>query len=111
MKKGEQVWLFLERCRKVGAELGVSGNSSTQAANGAGGLGAAAQAAAKKKSKKDSRKEWARIGVDDLMMVRGDVIVPHVSTSSLQLVTSEISANKDTALRVVLLHRQSSPEP
>ncbi|EMC91849.1 hypothetical protein BAUCODRAFT_307758 [Baudoinia panamericana UAMH 10762] len=44
MKKGDQIWLFLERARKVGAE---------------------------------TRKDWARIGVDDLMVVRNDLIVPH----------------------------------
>ncbi|KAK3712779.1 hypothetical protein LTR37_008869 [Vermiconidia calcicola] len=49
MKKGDFVWLFLDRARKVGA------------AGGGGG----------------ARKDWARIGVDDLMVVRGDVVVPH----------------------------------
>jgi protein FAM50 len=57
MKKGDYVWLFLERARKVGA------------AGGGGDRG--------------SRKDWARIGVDDLMIVRGDLIVPHVSVHSL----------------------------
>ena len=66
LKKGDHIWLFLERCRKVGAELGVSGGAS-----GAGnGLGS---------TKNDNRKAWARVGVDDLMCVRGNVIVPHVS--------------------------------
>lgn len=65
VKKGDHIWLFLERCRKVGAELGVAGGGS-----GSGG-GA--------KSKNDSRREWARVGVDDLMCVRGEVIIPHVS--------------------------------
>ncbi|KAJ5159484.1 uncharacterized protein N7482_006488 [Penicillium canariense] len=59
VKKGDPVWLFLDRCRKVGAELGAGG------ANGAS------------KARKDSRREWARISVDDLMLVKGDVIVPH----------------------------------
>ncbi|KAJ5239085.1 hypothetical protein N7468_003704 [Penicillium chermesinum] len=59
VKKGDPIWLFLDRCRKVGAELGVGG----------GGDGAA-------KAKKNNRREWARISVDDLMLVRGDVIVP-----------------------------------
>ncbi|QIW99115.1 hypothetical protein AMS68_004633 [Peltaster fructicola] len=49
MKKGDQIWLFLERARKVGAELG-----KTNAA----------------------RKDWARISVDDLMLVRQDLILP-----------------------------------
>lgn len=60
VKKGDHVWLFLDRCRKVGAEMGVRG------ANGA------SQA-------KNTRREWARVSVDDLMLVKGDVIVPHVS--------------------------------
>ncbi|KAI1977577.1 hypothetical protein LOZ53_000204 [Ophidiomyces ophidiicola] len=59
VKKGDPVWLFLDRCRKVGAELGVAGA-------GGGGRG-----------RKDNRREWARVGVDDLMLVRGDVIIPH----------------------------------
>lgn len=56
IKKGEFVWVFLDRSRKVGAELGV----------GEGNLAS-------------TRKEWARVSVDDLMMVRGSVIIPHVS--------------------------------
>ncbi|KKA17804.1 hypothetical protein T310_8249, partial [Rasamsonia emersonii CBS 393.64] len=55
----DPVWLFLDRCRKVGAELGVSGTQN-------GG-----------RVKKDSRREWARVGVDDLMLVRGEIIIPH----------------------------------
>ena len=51
VKKGDLVWLFLDRARKVGAE--VSGNDR-------------------------SRREWARVSVDDLMLVRGDIIIPHV---------------------------------
>jgi protein FAM50 len=54
IKKGDYVWVFLDRSRKVGAELGVG-------------------------EKANSRREWARVGVDDLMMVRGSIIVPHVS--------------------------------
>lgn len=60
VKKGNHIWVFLERCRKMGAELGVSGSGGAS------------------KSKNDNRKEWARVGVDDLMCVRGEVIVPHV---------------------------------
>jgi protein FAM50 len=55
VKKGDYVWVFLDRSRKVGADLGVG-------------------------EKANSRREWARIGVDDLMMVRGSIIVPHVSS-------------------------------
>jgi protein FAM50 len=54
VKKGDYVWVFLDRSRKVGADLGVG-------------------------EKANSRREWARIGVDDLMMVRGSIIIPHVS--------------------------------
>jgi protein FAM50 len=68
IKKGDHIWLFLDRCRKVGAELGVSGG-------GAGGTSNSG------KSKSDSRREWARVGVDDLMLVRGELIIPHVSIS------------------------------
>lgn len=53
IKKGEHVWLFLDKARKMGAELGVGGDKS--------------------------RREWARVGVDDLMLVRGEIIIPHVS--------------------------------
>lgn len=57
VKKGDYVWVFLDRSRKVGAELGVG-------------------------EKVNSRREWARVGVDDLMLVRGSIIVPHVSAST-----------------------------
>jgi len=50
VKKGDHVWLFLDRARKVGAERGVGSDTG--------------------------RKGWARISVDDLMLVKGDVIVP-----------------------------------
>ena len=70
VKKGDHVWLFLERCRKVGAELGVSGS-------GTGSNSAGPGSAAQKKSRENSRKQWARVGVDDLMLVKGEVIVPH----------------------------------
>lgn len=59
VKKGDPVWLFLDRCRKVGAELGVGGNSSAS------------------KGRKDNRREWARVSVDDLMLVKRDIIIPH----------------------------------
>ncbi|KAM5462767.1 hypothetical protein MauCBS54593_007838 [Microsporum audouinii] len=59
VKKGDPVWLFLDRCRKVGAKLGLAG---------AGGAA---------RGRKDHRREWARVGVDDLMLVRGGIIVPH----------------------------------
>ncbi|KAL8931727.1 MAG: hypothetical protein Q9211_006769 [Gyalolechia sp. 1 TL-2023] len=56
VKKGDYIWLFLDRSRKVGAELGVGGGE-----------------------RNSSRREWARVGVDDLMLVRGEIIIPHVS--------------------------------
>lgn len=56
VKKGDHIWVFLDRSRKVGAELGVGGGE-----------------------KASNRREWARVGVDDLMLVRGEVIIPHVS--------------------------------
>ena len=67
VKKGDHAWVFLDRSRKVGAELGVGGG-------GSGGGGAGARAA----EKSSSRREWARVSVDDLMLVRGEVIIPHV---------------------------------
>ena len=55
VKKGDHVWLFLDRSRKVGAELGVGGGE-----------------------KATSKREWARVGVDDLMLVRGEILIhPH----------------------------------
>ena len=54
VKKGDHVWLVLDRSRKVGAELGVGGGEKAK-----------------------SRNEWARVGVDDLMLVRGEIIIPH----------------------------------
>jgi protein FAM50 len=56
VKKGDFVWQFLDKSRKVGADLAVG-----------------------EKEKANARREWARVGVDDLMMVRGNVIIPHVS--------------------------------
>lgn len=53
VKKGDHIWLFLDKARKVGAELGVGGDNG--------------------------RRNWARVSVDDLMLVRGEVILPHVS--------------------------------
>ncbi|KAK7955788.1 XAP5 domain-containing protein [Apiospora aurea] len=52
VKKGDFTWIFLDKSRKVGAELGVG-------------------------EKTNARREWARIGVDDLMLVRGGLIIPH----------------------------------
>ncbi|KAK6428126.1 hypothetical protein LTR95_015733 [Oleoguttula sp. CCFEE 5521] len=57
LKKGDFIWLFLEKARKLGAELAETGKGP----GGAGGR----------------RSEWARISVDDLMIMRGEMIVPH----------------------------------
>jgi protein FAM50 len=54
VKKGDPIWVFLDKARKVGAETGGGGGDK-------------------------SRREWARVGVDDLMLVREEVIIPHVS--------------------------------
>jgi protein FAM50 len=65
VKKGDATWLILERGRKMGAELGQANNedgSSSGARVSAGG---------------SSRRAWARVGVDDLLLVRGSTIVPH----------------------------------
>ncbi|KAF2276160.1 XAP5-domain-containing protein [Westerdykella ornata] len=51
VKKGDNIWLFLDKARKVGAELGVGGDKG--------------------------KREWARVSIDDLMLVRGEVILPH----------------------------------
>lgn len=93
VKKGDHIWLFLDRCRKVGAELGVSGG-------GAGGTSNSG------KSRNDSRREWARVGVDDLMLVRGELIIPHVSISSIprehhQLTTDLSTTSSTTSLQIV----------
>ncbi|KAI0967261.1 XAP5-domain-containing protein [Xylaria arbuscula] len=52
VKKGDFVWQFLDKSRRFGADLGVG-------------------------EKANARREWARVGVDDLMMVRANVIIPH----------------------------------
>jgi len=61
VKKGDFVWVFLDKSRKVGADLGVGGEKTANV-----------------------RREWARVGVDDLMLVRGTIIIPHVSFLYLQ---------------------------
>ncbi|KAI0482040.1 XAP5-domain-containing protein [Xylariaceae sp. FL0804] len=50
VKKGDHMWVFLDRARKLGANLSA---------------------------KATSRKQWARVSVDDLIMIRGNVIIPH----------------------------------
>lgn len=88
VKKGEQIWLFLERCRKLGAEIGVSSEGSVEG----GGS----------KQRVEGKKSWARIGVDDLMLIRGDIIIPHVR-GPMFMKEPQLTA---TALRIPLLHSQ-----
>lgn len=52
VRKGDYIWVFLDRSRKAGAELKIG-------------------------ERANSKRQWARIGVDDLMLVRGDIIIPH----------------------------------
>jgi protein FAM50 len=59
--KGDFVWKFLDASRKVGAEVGAGVDGE------------------KGKSDARARREWAKVGVDDLMMVRGEIIIPPVS--------------------------------
>ncbi|KAL2158868.1 hypothetical protein VTH06DRAFT_4060 [Thermothelomyces fergusii] len=54
VKKGDFVWLFLDKSRKVGARLGVGADKVVNA-----------------------RRDWARVSVDDLLLVRGTIIIPH----------------------------------
>ncbi|KAI9675226.1 MAG: hypothetical protein M1822_008963 [Bathelium mastoideum] len=55
MKKGEQISLFLERARKMGIRSGQDNLDK----------------------KDNARKGWARMSTDELMLVRGDMIIPH----------------------------------
>ena len=70
MKKGDHIWLFLERARKVGADIGAAGSGGgTTAGTGGGGS----------KTVNENRRAWSRVSVDDLICVRGETIVPNVS--------------------------------
>ncbi|KAI3064509.1 hypothetical protein CBS147353_8679 [Aspergillus niger] len=84
VKKGDHVWLFLDRCRKVGAELGVGGNSGAS------------------KARKDNRREWARVSVDDLMLVKGEIIVPHHYELYYFIANSTVLVNPDDAVATAL---------
>lgn len=82
VKKGDYVWLMLDRSRKVGARMGEKeeeGKANTvEAAAGADGNGADAQNQQKNQPRPSkTRMHWARINVDDLMLVRGNLIIPH----------------------------------
>lgn len=67
VKKGDFVWLFLDKSRKVGAQLGVGADKNANA-----------------------RRDWARVSVDDLMLVRGTMIVPHVSLHLFPIVIGKV---------------------
>lgn len=77
VKKGDHAWLFLDKARKLGAELGIGGGDR-------------------------SKRDWARVGVDDLMLVRGEIIVPHVS-ETLLLIHSKWSDMSSTMHSITLL--------
>ncbi|RMZ87338.1 hypothetical protein DV736_g5433, partial [Chaetothyriales sp. CBS 134916] len=63
VRKGDRAWLILERARKIGAETGAGGSGSKGGSTNHRGKG-------------DNRRQWARVGVDDLMLLRGEVIIP-----------------------------------
>lgn len=88
VKKGDFVWVFLDKSRKVGAERGVG-------------------------EKSNARRAWARVGVDDLMMVRGTIIIPHVSFyPTLSAILSMVCLTSTRpALRLLLLPHQQEPRP
>ncbi|PHH60285.1 hypothetical protein CDD81_1875 [Ophiocordyceps australis] len=52
VKKGDFVWVFLDRSRKLAAQRAAG-------------------------DQRGPRRSWARVGVDDLMLVRDTVIIPH----------------------------------
>ena len=63
VKKGDPVWLFLDRSRKVGADRGVG----------------------RYQVRKEIRREWVRASVDDLILVRGNIMIPHVCSHHLEI--------------------------
>ena len=78
VKKGDHVWMFLDRARKVGARTGVGMGSGKGRGGGTGNIGGTG-AGQDSASTIRSKKQWARVGVDDLLLVRGGIIIPHVS--------------------------------
>ena len=78
MKKGEQISLFLERARKVGVR---SGQDNTD-------------------KKDNARKGWARMSTDELMLVRGDMIIPHVGHALLLRLQAEYLRIQSTLISI-----------
>ncbi|RMD43741.1 hypothetical protein DV735_g1372, partial [Chaetothyriales sp. CBS 134920] len=72
VKKGDRAWLVLERARKIGAETGARGSGA-----GSKGGSSASSGTINHRGRGDNRRQWARVGVDDLMLLRGEVIIPH----------------------------------
>jgi protein FAM50 len=66
LNKGDPVWLFLDMARKIGARQDIAADSSDKNDSSAAG-----------KTSKSNLKGWARVSVDDLILVRGDIIIPH----------------------------------
>ncbi|RDA83654.1 hypothetical protein CP532_4675 [Ophiocordyceps camponoti-leonardi (nom. inval.)] len=64
LKKGDFVWVFLDRCRKVGVgrKVGEHGQHHHHHHH---------------HHHNHHRRGWARAGVDDLMLVRDTIIIPH----------------------------------
>ncbi|KAF2962638.1 hypothetical protein GQX73_g10934 [Xylaria multiplex] len=85
VKKGDFVWQFLDKSRKVGAELGVG-------------------------EKANARREWARVGVDDLMMVRGNVIIPHHYDFLFFIMNKTLGPNGTILFKYDAGASQSQPE-
>ena len=94
VKKGDHVWLFLDKSRKVGAQLRVGSDKSF-----------------------NYRRNWARVSVDDLILVRGSIIIPHVSLFYICSEVIQFEARRGgkiltlllfalIALRILLLHHE-----
>ncbi|MCJ1403358.1 hypothetical protein MMC11_006581 [Xylographa trunciseda] len=88
VKKGDHIWVFLDRSRKVGAELGVGGSGGEKAS---------------------VRREWARVGVDDLMLVRGEIIVPHVSIPLVQCGKRELTVKQHYDFYYFIINKTLGP--